>query len=565
MTQMRREGPRGHTAQVVLLPEGAIGDAVLRHAERWTLEGLLDPVYWVPAGSVREHSLIPALVSAVVMGRTADGLLERRTVGLLATLSGDRLEEVVVSSVRWLAPDQQDRDEVSRAAERLLQAITQSLPTGFAHEGKALSGTDVRSINLVLAATAVTSEEVKSLLSDKWQENVVVSPESRQRPGAADTFNDADDTDAWAAFIAASVASLAGLWTGMTSTPINRATGSGMVSEIPHVRVARTFTRAVVSSGYTFRLARAVAGRLADSSSLLTDPMITSRLADVYPLNDLEADTEIARALAYLKTADSGRLSYQGLPSPEQLTPRRVGARAILEFLSFSVDKLAAIPTWMITWVIDRFSRKTQEQLYGPDGGVVVDFREDVGLRKSDRDLLEIADQLQGMAAQLRAKLDAPQPAVHHVNAPSLWKQVRAAIFTLADGGSSSPEFEPKRIDGRRAVIADLGLVVPLPSEQWDLADDATQYLAGDKSVDIKASWAGVKAAEALLKHLDEATVVAEQRVNQLREAHDGLLDDCFAAERGHVQALHRLQDAQAELRVTKTEQQIFDRLEVHA
>ena len=156
MTQMRR----GDAAQVVLLPEGEIGEAVLALAERWTSEGLIDAVYWVPASSVREHSLLPAKVSAIVMG-TVDGQLVRRETSLLAALSADRLKVVIVSSVRWLAPGQDDRDEVSAAAERLLHAITASVPTGFAHQGEALSGTEVRSINIVLAATRVSSDEVR--------------------------------------------------------------------------------------------------------------------------------------------------------------------------------------------------------------------------------------------------------------------------------------------------------------------------------------------------------------------------------------------------------------------
>jgi hypothetical protein len=556
---------RGSAAQVVLLPEGEIGQAVLNLAERWTLEGLLDPVYWVSANSVIEHSLIPAQVSAIVMGRTSDGQVERRGVGLLATLGGDRLEEVVVSSVRWLAPGQTDRMEVSVASERLLDAISKSLPTGFAHEGGALSGTAVRSINIVLAATAVTSEEVKSLLSDHWQENVVVSPESRQRPGAADSFNDAADVEAWAGFIASSVASLAGLWTGMTSTPIQKVAGSGLVTDVPHVRVARTFTRAVVSSGYTFRLARVVASRLADTSSLLGDPLITSRMNDIHPLDGVAADAEIARALEYLKRADSGRLTYQGLPSPEQLTPRSMGMRAFGDFLRFSVDKVLAIPTWMITWIIDRISRNTQGTLYGEDSGVVVDLRDEVGLRKSDRDLLEIAEQLSVMRMQLQSKINAPQPTVNRVNAPSLWEKVRSVIFALADGGSDNQDFEGLRVDGRRAVVADLGLVVPLPGERWTLADGATQYLTGDQDVEVSASWAGVQAAEALLKHLDESAVVAEEWVNQLRDAQAGRLADCFAAERAHVGALHQLQDARSELRIVEAERQIFEQLEVRA
>ena len=559
MTGMKR----GSAAQVVLLPEGEIGQAVLRLAERWTLEGLLDPVYWVPANSVIEHSLIPAQVSAIVMGRTSDGQVERRGVGLLATLGGDKLEEVVISSVRWLAPDQTDRMEVSVASERLLDAIKKSVPTGFSHDGGALSETAVRSINIVLAATAVTSEEVESLLSKHWQENVVVSPESRQRPGAADSFNDAADVEAWAGFIASSVASLAGLWTGMTSTPIQKVAGSGRVSDVPQVRVARTFTRAVVSSGYTFRLARVVASRLADTSSLLGDPLITSRMNDIHPLEGAEADAEISRALVYLKHADSERLSYQGLPGPEQLTPRSVGIRAFGDFLRFSVDKIMAIPTWMITWFVDRISRNTEDRLYGEGTGVVVDLREEVGLRKSDRDLLEIAEQLGVMRAQLQSKINAPQPTVHRVNAPSLWEKVRSVIFALADGGSPNQDFEGLRIDGRRAVIADLGLVVPLPGEQWTLPADATRYLAGDHQLCVNASWAGVQSAEALLKHLDERAVFAEERVSQLRGEQAGRLEDRFAAECSRVAALHQSQDIDAELRIAKTERQIFKRLEV--
>ena len=552
---------RGNTAQVVLLPGGEIGDAVLRLVEQWTLVGLLDPVYWVPASFVIENSLGPAQVSAIVMGRTSDGQLERRKVGLLATMGGDRLEEVVVSSVRWLAPGQTDRNEVSVASERLLEAISQSVPTGFAHGGAALSDTSVRSINMVLAATAVTSDEVRSLLSNRWQENIVVSPESRQRPGAADSFNDAEAVESWAGFIASSVASLAGLWAGMTSTPIQKVASYGMVSDIPQVRVARTFTRAVVSSGYTLRLARAVAGRLADTSSLLADPLITSRRTDIHPIDGVEADAEIARALEYLKRAESGRLSYQGLLSPEQLTPRSVGIRAFGDFLQFSVDKVVAIPTWTITWFVDRISRNTQERLYGDGSGVVVDLRDEVGLRKSDRDLLEIAEQLGVMRAQLQSKINAPQPTVHRVNVPSLWEKVRSVIFTLADGGSANQEFEGLRISGSRAVVAELGLVVPLPGKRWKLPRKVTQYLTGDEETEVSASWAGVQHAEALFKHLDESAVVAEQRVNELRDSQPHRLAQCFAAEGARVGALHQLQDDSSWLRIAEAERQIFSNI----
>ena len=558
MTGMKR----GNTAQVVLLPEGHIGEAVLRHAERWTREGLLDPVFWVPASAVREHQNLPALVNATVMGRSMEGSLESRDVRLLATLSADRLDEVVVTSVRWLAPDQSDRDAVSIAAQRLLRAIQESLPTGFDYMGEALSGTELRSLNVVLAATAVTSDEVESLLSSTWQENIVVSPENRQRPAAADTFNDPTDVEAWAAFITSSVASLAGLWTGITSTPISPRVGSGTISPIPQVRVARTFTRAVISSDYTFRLARAVASRLADSATLLRDPMVTSLRPDLYVLDDDETDAEIARALDFLKRADSARLSYRGLTNPEELTPKRVGFKGFGDFLLFSFDKLASIPTWISAWAVDRLSRKAQESLYGQASGVDVDLRADVGLNKADRDLLEISEQLKTMRQQLQMKLDAPRGNVQRVNAPTLWAAIRAVIFSLSDGVSDSAEFTPLKLEGKPALISDVGLVVPLPNESWVLPEDVRRLLTGDQEVNISTNWAGVKAAEALRTHLDDIAGIAENRVEELRQAHDALLLECFKAERTHVEALHRSLDVHAQLRSEVGDRETFKFLE---
>ena len=107
--------------------------------------------------------------------------------------------------------------------------------------------------------------------------------------------------------------------------------------------------------------------------------------------------------------------------------------------------------------------------------------------------------------------------------------------------------------------------MVPLPGERWTLPDNATRYLAGDQDVEISASWAGVQAAEALLRHLNESAVVAEAWVKQLRDEQEGLLEECFAAERAHVGALHQLQDASSELRIVEAERQIFEQLEVRA
>ena len=51
--------------------------------------------------------------------------------------------------------------------------------------------------------------------------------------------------------------------------------------------------------------------------------------------------------------------------------------------------------------------------------------------------------------------------------------------------------------------------------------------------------------------------------MNQLRGEQAGRLEDRFAAERSRGAMLHQLQDIDADLRIAKTERQIFEQLEV--
>ena len=354
----------------------------------------------------------------------------------------------------------------------------------------------------------------------------------------------------------------------MTATPIMKTAGSGIVSNVPHVRVARTFARAVVSQGFTIRLAKRVAQRLADASTLLRDPLVTSRLTQVYVLDDDETDAEITRALDFLTKADDSILRYSPLPRPGDSRARVSVWRLLADFLKFSADKIAAIPQWIAAWTSDKISARFQKALVGAETqtGITVDFREDARVSATDRDVLETAAEVRRVRDQLHARLESRKPpSLRRINAPTLWKDLRAIIFALADGGPGPTGFTPTLNAGKTSIVPDIGLLVPLPDDRWELPRDARRFLAGDEDIDISASWAGVRAAKALVHHLDETAKVAEERVEHLRVEQEKLLDACFEAERHHVMALHAAQDARSELSGLEATRELFARVQAQA
>lgn len=541
---------RGVAAQVVLLPDGLVGTEVLSRVRLWASEGLLDPVFWVPASQVKEHRSMPAKIEAIVIGRDTNGTVESRTVPLLATLGREAVDEVVVSSVRWLTEDASDREAVSVASARLLGAIKDAVPLSRQVGEVKVGGTSVRSLNIVFAATKITSDELAALLSSDWEDNIVVSPEDRQRPHAADRFTDAEDTESWASFMAASVATIAGLWAGYTSTLVPRITGSGMASRNPMVRVARTFARGVVSGDFSVELARAVAASLVGSHSPLRDPAVANQIKGIEALNNEEVSEWVTKAVGSLVAVDGSALSYRAIPAFENIPVEKVSfGKSLSSFTKFSVNKLVSIPVWMWEWVADKVSRRTKKTLYGTEEGIDVDTRSAFGLSDADRDLLETGRLITEVQASVLKALDQPPLPVTTVPAPTLWKALRSVVFTLIDGGSASEDVRAiKKGQGGIGVVADVGMVIPAPWETWELPTEAAKHLTGREDSETVVTWTELAAARELLAHLTERTQDLEHRFHDLDKRYTDSRHALINAEREFVEARELWEDLAVEL-----------------
>ena len=539
---------RGNAAQVVLLPGGPVGDALLDIVEVWTHEGLLDRVFWVPAHLVLEHHSMPARMSAYVFGRNSEGLRERREVALLSTLGRESLDELVVTSVRWLTGDAGDRDFVSQAAKRMLAAIRDAMPLPRQVEEVSVGGTRVRSLNLIFAATRVSSDEIGALVSRDWEENILVSPEDRQRPNAADRFTDSDDTHTWAAFVASSTSTLAGLWTGFSTSPVPPPLAMEAAVQRPQVRVARTFARAVVSGGFSVDLARSVAEALAAPKTPLTDPLIASQIDSLVALDGEQADAAIGQAVEALMRTDSEALRYRGLEALPHPQPLKVGFfRSLRDFLVFSWDKLISIPRWAWAWVADKLGRSTEKQLYGTSEDVIVDARSDLGIFNEDPDLLDTAMAIRALQTQVETALRQPPLPVTRRALPTLWSSLRASIFILVDGGSDHSDLRPITQDGRVAIVPDVGMVIPAPWDTWQLPNDVTELLTGDANNETTVTWTELPEARELLAHLEERTSDLKEREAELEVKYRRTRSELITAERDFVEAKQLFEDLSIE------------------
>jgi len=551
MSDIRRKTAmtRGVAAQVVLLPSGSVGAAVLDKVELWSAEGLLDPVFWVPADMVYEHHTMPARVSAIVFGRRTDGSQERREVPLLATLGRESIEELVVTSVRWLSGDQVDRDFVSNSAARLLAAIKDAMPLPRQVGEISIGGTRVRSLNIVFASTKVTSAELAGLISNDWEENIPVSPEDRQRPNSADRFTDSDDHETWAGFVAASVSTLSGLWTGFATSPISKLPGSGSATKVPRVRVARTFARAVVSGDFSVELARSVSAALADPKTPLLDPIIASQISSVTALEGEEAIKFIESGLQALVRADNGALTYKKLENHSLATQSRIGlSNSLSNFFAFAWDKVVSIPSWIWGWFADKLGRKTTDSLYGAESGLAIDARSDLRAEHTDRDLMETAHAIEGLQRRVSTALNQPPLPVTKAVAPTLWTSMRAVVFSLVDGGSDNKDLEPIRKDGRVAVVPDVGMVIPAPWDVWQLPTEAAKHLTGNSDTVTTVEWTDIAGARELLEHLTERSADLDLRLQEMDEKVTKSRLDLITSERDYVEARELYEDFEVDL-----------------
>lgn len=520
---------------VVLLPAGPQGDGMLQLASRWATAGLIDPALWVRAADVHEHHLMPARIDAVAIGLADGSTPELRVVPLFEALGREPADEIVLSGLRWPLGSVSDIAVSKDAARRTLEMLEASIP--LAIDGR--TATTIRSINVVASPTYLSSEAVEDLLSMGWQDNIVVSPEDRQRPTGLDRFVDADDEEVWIGFATASLSTLAGLWTGHVGSPIDSTPGSEAAGELPSVRVARSFARVVVTDDYTEDLARAAALALAG-------PTLPETNGGVPVLSAPEAEMKIAEATQQLLDADSAALRYAPpAPRPEPIKRPIALFHSLARFLRFCWDKVIVLPVWAWDWVADKIGKGATRSFYGAEADMLVDARRDLGLEDSPYALIEINEAMAEASARMHSELVNPRYRGARIPTVDVWQNLERTVFSLVDGldateGGSGHNPGP--------VVPDVSMVIPAPTDEWVLPGDVAQQLSGTATHQRRVSWTNLSAAHELSDYLAERAQELQQRLQEMQARAAASQSDLIGADRELVEAKESLEDLEADL-----------------
>jgi len=543
MQKMERDG-RLH---VVLLPHGELGGHVIDVVADWVATGMLEPAYWVTQDQGMGEGQKTFTITSTVMGRGTRGEVARLTVPLLDSIASEAVDEVIVTNITWVGDDAAQNLDAARRSVQLLEAVRDSLPLGRNTPRGRVQGTDLRSLNTIFAGTRVTSQQLFSLLSTNWEENLIVSPEDRQRPRGADRFTTSDDLQGWAGFIAATAMTLSGLWTGMSATPVPRVPGSGDLSSVPRVRVARTFTRAVMSDGFAVQLAASIVDRLAAPESPLVEDLVAASVPNMSVLPADAQDRAIDMAVAYLMAADSAALKYHQMEPLSSLGKETMSWwQAQKSFLKFAWDRVSVLPSWLIGSVITRVNQKATSDLFGTDGHAAVDVRMDFKGVPDARELVEPLETIVALRHSIRSLAERPPMPVVPVNAPVLWTAMRNMTFALCDGGSDAADIQlPPDGLGRTLVVDNINNLIPSGDDLWSLPMEVGKHL-GEGGELIQVRWSDVSEAKELLAHLGERTDELQARREKLQGLWDMARRERTAAESALIEA----RDAEADARM---------------
>jgi hypothetical protein len=417
----------------------------------WVAYGLIRPFVWIDEADADPRRPLAEVAATAVTGDRATRVRLRDHLADLPRFGTLRL--VALSSVgrmpHWVAP-----------------AVAGLLYTGL--------GGGVSPVHCLLARHG----------EDGWQpqpawtgwHTVVIAPEDSRTPGspATDLTYAHTDTEFYN-HVAATLAGLAGLWTGMAEAPFDAVPAGTLARPV----VARAFLRRLDASAVT----AALRASLTDLSRGLPRPRHGHSLCEL--ARDPEAAAEkMARTVFGLHES---LLAVHRQPGPAGAERISVW-RALLLFFKFLVAALRRAPYVIAAEVRNRMEaplgRKVQDTLFGADSRYQIVTATGSGQAVD-------ADEFARTAEEASRQVAAAQPDANQgvPNVGPFWRDVVAGVLTLADGGERRPEIPPALLGSIPAVVANPDLLAPPPREAFVVPPEMVPAMgtARLEAVDVRA------------------------------------------------------------------------------
>lgn len=286
---------------VVLVPDGDMGDELMRMAEAWLRAGLLRSSVWLTPGHLERSGSGPPRVRCVHLAGQA-----AQEADLFTIIGMRRLDRVRLIVVHPSGSPREAHTQLSLTGIELSRLLTAVLPLGTGEDDR---GTLIHRVKLVVPTSEATDLPSDVLQAD-WEVNAVVSPEDRPdvdrgsifvRPGLNHLGH-----------ICNAVCAVGGLWEGMPAGALDTVTSDSTTSD-GWLHVIRPTARAV-SGGNRLE-------QLTEQTIRTIDDLDTS---DFVRWGRRAADPEglVARGVEYLIRSENW-----AVPTSQRSTERRPDQR----------------------------------------------------------------------------------------------------------------------------------------------------------------------------------------------------------------------------------------------
>ena len=420
---------------LVLLPDGELGEALLRLAANWSALGFLSESLWIKPSGVQKNLDGVMSIQAVVMDFTPQGVRQRE-VNLHAWLGVRQVNAIRFTVLQVVGP-RFGPDLVQNAlVEELRQSLYELVPVSLGADVNAQTSKFV-CYNLVCSPAGYKSEALTTLYKPGFDANIVPSPEEPATPwaGAAPL----QDGPELYGFALAHLASLQGLWAGMSRGYLEVLAERGKATRPGQVLVPRVNASLVLTDGLAKRLIVEALDRVANPQEVLYrgETANSGERPRAYAVEDDEAIGQRIDVLVdQILELEDGVLKYTPfVQKPRAELEAMKTGRRIRAFFKFSGDKLKKIPYWAGQWFKYHWDRMVMRNV---EGEQVAEQTRSIYDEKPDqrhKDLLARLEEVIKIREDHKLQTKLIVEPIKLKSSEALWQKVRNIVFANLDGG----------------------------------------------------------------------------------------------------------------------------------
>ena len=350
----------------------------------------------------------------------------RRAVEFLETLGQQEYE--VIRVVAMAGPELENADELGELAHEVCSELNELAPPG-------LRVVQVR-MWLPLRADPIRRDEpvLADFFSPRADANLVVIPEDRSTSDSLASPVAQPDSPTFVEHVATETATLLGLWTGMTESPVDDLESGVLGFGEPKLHLARSFVRVAQVDSPQFATSFNHRGYLPAPEGMVEAPYPEAAMIEV-----------------------AGQFEYQlretfEFRSPD--SPTRRGWQSIFLRLGRGITSfLSRLPEWLLGSSRDPVEKIVRREM--PTSSVTAAVCRAIG---GEPESEPSAAEQSATAARNQFQVAGGARIVQRI-----WQEMGDAVMGIVDGGPVPEVISPPHSHRQHALITDLGVLFPCP------------------------------------------------------------------------------------------------------